>query len=74
MGRKAKRGHNGATPLIRTLPEHLAAAGVERVGRVAGVQDGQPVLEDGRCSKRANVIWCTGYHPGFSWVNLPIFD
>jgi putative flavoprotein involved in K+ transport len=21
----------------------------------------------------ANVIWCTGYRPGFSWINLPIF-
>jgi putative flavoprotein involved in K+ transport len=22
----------------------------------------------------ANIIWCTGYHPGFSWIDLPIFD
>jgi putative flavoprotein involved in K+ transport len=21
-----------------------------------------------------NVIWCTGYHPGFSWIKLPVFD
>jgi putative flavoprotein involved in K+ transport len=21
-----------------------------------------------------NVIWCTGYHPGFSWIDLPVFD
>jgi putative flavoprotein involved in K+ transport len=20
------------------------------------------------------VIWCTGFHPGFSWIDLPIFD
>jgi hypothetical protein len=20
------------------------------------------------------VIWCTGYDPGFSWIDLPIFD
>ena len=20
-----------------------------------------------------NVIWCTGYQPGFSWIQLPIF-
>jgi len=20
------------------------------------------------------VIWCTGFHPGFSWVELPVFD
>jgi putative flavoprotein involved in K+ transport len=75
LGRKAKRGHLGeATPLIRTLPRHLATAGVERVGRVAGVQGGWPVLEDGTALDATNVIWCTGYHPGFSWVNLPVFD
>jgi putative flavoprotein involved in K+ transport len=22
----------------------------------------------------ANVIWCTGYQPGLSWIELPIFD
>ena len=21
----------------------------------------------------ANVIWCTGFHPDFSWIDLPIF-
>jgi putative flavoprotein involved in K+ transport len=21
-----------------------------------------------------NVIWCTGFHPGFSWVHVPVFD
>ena len=42
-------------PLIRVKPQDLAAAGVERVPRVAGVQDGQPVLEDGRVLDVANV-------------------
>ena len=22
----------------------------------------------------ANVVWCTGFHPGFSWIDLPVFD
>jgi putative flavoprotein involved in K+ transport len=21
----------------------------------------------------ANVVWCTGFHPGFSWIDLPVF-
>ena len=21
----------------------------------------------------ANVIWCSGFHPGFDWIDLPIF-
>lgn len=70
---RAKAAH-GVTPLIRTKPNDLARAGVERVGRVAGVQDGRPVLEDGRVVDAGNVIWCTGYHPGFSWIELPVFD
>jgi hypothetical protein len=22
----------------------------------------------------ANVVWCTGFEPGFSWIDLPVFD
>jgi len=73
-GRKAKAKGHRATPLIRTLPKHLASAGVARVGRVSGVKDGQPVLDDGATVDVQNVIWCTGFHPGFSWVKVPIFD
>ena len=74
VGRKVKaRGHR-PVPLIRTLPKHLAAAGVERVGRVTGILDGQPVLEDGRVLDVQNVIWCTGFHAGFSWIHIPVFD
>ena len=39
-----------------------------------GVQNGRPVLEDATPLEVTNVIWCTGFHPGFSWVNLPVFD
>ena len=31
------------------------------------------MLEGGRTLEVQNVIWCTGYHPGFSWIDLPIF-
>ena len=59
-------------PLIRVKPRDLAAAGVERLPRVTGVQDGVPQLEDGRVMDVANVVWCTGFHPGFSWIDLPV--
>jgi hypothetical protein len=29
-------------------------------------------LEDGRVLDVVNVIWCTGFHPGFSWIDLPV--
>jgi putative flavoprotein involved in K+ transport len=75
IGRKARRKvlHIGG-PLIRVKREQLAAAGVERVARVTGVGDGKPLLEDGRVLDVANVVWCTGFHPGLSWIELPIFD
>ena len=58
--------------LIRIKPEDLDTAGIERVPRTAGVRDGLPVLADGRVLDVANVIWSTGFHPGFSWIDLPV--
>jgi len=74
IGRRARpRILSGGAPVIRVKPGDLASAGVERVPRMIGVRDGLPLLEDGRVLEVANVIWCTGYHPGFSWIDLPVF-
>lgn len=62
-----------AAPLVRVKPKDLVAAGVERVGRVVGVRDGLPLLDDQRVLAVTNVIWCTGFRPGFSWIDFPIF-
>jgi putative flavoprotein involved in K+ transport len=74
MGRKARARmlHVGGT-LVRTKPRDLIAAGIKRVPRVARIENGLPVLEDGRVLDIANVVWCTGFHPGFSWIDLPVF-
>jgi putative flavoprotein involved in K+ transport len=69
---RAKVLHKAA-PLIRLSPRDLANAGVVRVPRVVDVRNGLPVLEDGRVLDVANVVWCTGFHPGFSWLDLPVF-
>ena len=61
-------------PLIRRREQDLEAAGIERVERVTGVQDGLPLLEDGRVVDVPNVIWCTGIRNDFSWIDLPVFD
>ena len=74
MGRKVRPRmvrHGG--PLIRVRSKDLAAASVDRVPRIAGVRDGLPMLADGRVLEVANVIWCTGFDPGFSWIKLPVF-
>jgi putative flavoprotein involved in K+ transport len=54
-------------------PKDFAAAGIERVPRVVGVRQGLPLPEDDRVLETGNVIWCTGFRPDFSWINLPIF-
>lgn len=70
---RAKMIHLGQ-PLVRTKPQDLIAAGVKRVPRLARVANGLPVLEDGQVLDVSNIIWCTGFHSGFSWIDLPVFD
>jgi putative flavoprotein involved in K+ transport len=73
MGRRARpKMVSSGEPLLRVKPKDLAEAGVERVPRLTGVQHGRPQLEDGRHIDAANVVWCTGFHPGFSWIDLPV--
>lgn len=74
IGRRARpfvRDQGG--PLERVRSSDLAVAGVERiVGRIDGVLDGQPRLDDGRVVEAANVVWCTGFRPDFGWISLPV--
>jgi putative flavoprotein involved in K+ transport len=75
IGRKLApkvRAHGG--PLLRVRRADLERAGVRRsLARTDGVRDGRPVLADGTVLDVANVIWCTGYRPDFSYIELPIF-
>jgi len=73
IGRKVRRKilHKGG-PLIRVKPRDLTRAGVRRVPNTTGVKDGLPVLQDGRVLDVANVIWCTGFHAGHDWIDLPV--
>ncbi len=74
VGRKARpKAVSQGGPLIRVKPRDLASRGVRRVGRVSAVRDGQPVIEGGEALAPANVVWCTGYHPGLSWIEQPVF-
>jgi len=74
IGRKVRsvaryHGH----PVERARPDRVRAAGVERrLGRVLGVRDGLPVLDDGQVVDAANVIWATGWRRDYSWIDLPI--
>ena len=73
IGRKLRpKLLRGAAPLVRVKPKDLVGAGVNRVPRVVGVRNGLPLLEDDRVLDVKNVLWCTGFRPGFSWIDLPI--
>jgi putative flavoprotein involved in K+ transport len=73
IGRKVRQKMlSHGMPLVRTKPKDIAAAGIERVPRVIGVQGGLPVLEDKRVLEVANVIWCTGFEAGLSWIEIPV--
>jgi len=65
-------GKKGA-PLVGISEKDLERAGVERIPRMVGVQDGQPLLQDGGILDVANVIWCTGLASDFRWIDLPVF-
>ena len=76
IGRKMApkvRAHGG--PLLRVRRTDLERAGVQRyLARSAGVRDGRPLLADGTTLDVTNVIWCTGFRPDLSWIDLPAVD
>lgn len=63
----------GVGPNVRVKRRDIAAAGIENVPRTSGVRGGRPLLEDDRVLDVSNVIWCTGFRPDFTWIDLPVF-
>ena len=75
LGRKARVEFTHGGPRLRVQERDLTQRGVDWVrGRVAGVVDGRPVLDDGRVVDAGTVVWCTGFRQMFDWVHLPAFD
>lgn len=73
LGRKARPTFTSKGGVrIRVKGKDLDRLEVQRVPRLAGVANGRPQLADGKVLDVANLIWCTGYHPGFSWIDLPV--
>lgn len=60
-------------PLIGISRRDLEHDGLARVGRTIAVSNGSPVIDDGRVlDKVAAIVWCTGFRPDFSWIDLPV--
>ena len=77
IGRKmAPMVRQGGGPLLRHRRGDLEAAGVTlHEARTVGADDArQPKLADGTSLNVANVVWCTGFRPDYSWIRLPILN
>jgi putative flavoprotein involved in K+ transport len=75
VGRKVKQKVlKGGGPLINISMEDLERSGVIRLQRMKGVTGGSPVMEDGTTVNVRTVIWCTGFRPDFSWIDMDIQD
>lgn len=61
-------------PVFKPQFEAMEAAGVERVSRIDGIEDGRPISADGESLDVANVVWATGFRPHFPWIDLDVFD
>lgn len=68
--RRSAAGH----PRVGVSRADFARVNITRVGPTAGVSEGRPRLDDGRVLDVGTVVWCAGYRPDFSWIDLPIFD
>lgn len=75
LGRRRMETHRYAgDPLIGLSEEEFAPRGVRRVGRVVGTREGMPLLACGAIADDvAAIVWCTGFRPDYSWVELPVF-
>jgi putative flavoprotein involved in K+ transport len=60
-------------PLIRIKPNEITKAGIERIPKIAGVSNGLPIDENQQVIDVKNIIWCTGFYPAYSWIDIPIF-
>jgi putative flavoprotein involved in K+ transport len=75
VGRKFKQKVlKGGGPLINISIEDLEKAGVTRLQRMKGALRGMPVMEDDTAVNVRTVIWCTGYRPDFSWMDMDVRD
>lgn len=74
IGRKARpKVISQGGPLIRNKPKDFINHGIERIPKIVGVKDGLPIDENQNVIEVQNIIWCTGFYPAYSWIDLPIF-
>jgi putative flavoprotein involved in K+ transport len=74
IGRKVRsKVTSKGGPLIRNKPKDFVNAGIKRIPKITGVENGLPVDENHQVINVKNIIWCTGFYPSFSWIDIPAF-
>jgi putative flavoprotein involved in K+ transport len=71
IGRRVRpKVRSGGAPLLRVKIADLERAGVHHSPqRTTSSASGRPVLADGTALDVANVVWCTGFRPDYSYIN-----
>lgn len=68
-----RRARLGGDVLIGMPEGDLQAAGVTRLPRLEALRGGWPVCGNQVVHPRV-VLWCTGFRPNYSWIELPVLD
>lgn len=75
FGRKAREKIlSMGMALIRIKPGNFKKTGVVRVPKLTEIKEGRPCIPGIDPEEIKNVVWCTGFHPSFSWIDLPVFQ
>jgi putative flavoprotein involved in K+ transport len=73
LGRRMQvRARTGGDALIGIPEREIKQAGILRVGRLDGERGGLPVCGGEVVTPRV-IVWCTGFAPDYSWIDLPVF-
>lgn len=74
LGRRLMHGRRfSGDPLIGISASALDRPDLTRVGRTMAVRDGAPVVDGAAVRDLAAIVWCTGFRPDFSWIEVPVF-
>jgi len=74
VGRKVRpKVTSQGGPLIRNKPKDFIEYGINRVPKIVAVKNGLPVDENDEVIDVKNIIWCTGFYPAYSWIDISIF-
>lgn len=72
LGHQIRARLTGGDALIGMDNRMILAAGIERVGRFVGANQGMPTCGDRTLEPRV-IIWCTGLRPAHGFIELPAF-